>query len=166
MRFPAFALNRRHCSRPKISHSSPSAASQAQNSPSAIWRLSIKQILSVNSILLASPLLRSCVCGGGAAPAVREEQAAIRYYVSGIVQGVGYRYFARGAARKLGLAGYVRNLNDGRVEVYAIGLPAALNALRDELHRGPHSAKVSGVIEESASLDSRFTDQFSIEFDA
>jgi acylphosphatase len=97
---------------------------------------------------------------------VREEQAARRYYVSGIVQGVGYRYFARGAARKLGLAGYVRNLTDGRVEAYAIGPPADLNALRDELRRGPHSAQVSSVTEEPASLDSRFGDQFSIEFDA
>lgn len=127
--------------------------------------LSIKQILSVNSILLAHPLLKSCVCGGGAAPAVREEQAARRYYVSGMVQGVGYRYFARGAARKLGLAGYVRNLNDGRVEVYAIGALAALDALRDELHRGPHSSEVSSVTEEPAALDSRFADRFSIEFD-
>jgi acylphosphatase len=122
-------------------------------------------IRSVDSILLASPLLRSCVCGGGAASAVREEQAARRYYVSGMVQGVGYRYFSRGAARKLGLAGYVRNLTDGRVEVYAIGPPADLNALRDELHRGPHSSRVSSVAEEPASLDSRFADQFSIEFD-
>jgi acylphosphatase len=96
---------------------------------------------------------------------VREEQEARRYYVSGIVQGVGYRYFARGVARKLGVVGYVRNLNDGRVEVYAIGAPEALNALRDELHRGPHSSKVSSVTEEPASLDSRFADQFSIEFD-
>ena len=96
---------------------------------------------------------------------MRQEQAARRYYVSGMVQGVGYRYFARGAARKLGLAGYVRNLNDGRVEVYAIGALAALDALRDELHRGPHSSKVSSVTEEAASHDSRFADQFSIEFD-
>ena len=96
---------------------------------------------------------------------MREEQATRRYYVSGIVQGVGYRYFARGAARKLGLTGYVRNLNDGRVEVYAIGAPADLEALREELHRGPHSSKVSSVAEEPALLDLRFVEQFSIEFD-
>lgn len=96
---------------------------------------------------------------------MREEQTGRRYYVSGMVQGVGYRYFARGAARKLGLAGYVTNLNDGRVEVYAIGTPAALNALSDELRRGPHSSQVSSVTEEAASHDSRFADQFSIEFD-
>lgn len=96
---------------------------------------------------------------------MREEQAARRYYVSGMVQGVGYRYFARGVARKLGLAGYVRNLNDSRVEVYAIGAPAALDAFRGELYRGPHSARVTAVTEEPASHDSRFADQFSIEFD-
>ena len=94
-----------------------------------------------------------------------EEQAARRYYVSGLVQGVGYRHFARGAARKLSLGGYAKNLIDGRVEVYAIGPAAALNALREELNRGPHSSKVSSVTEEPASHDSRFADQFSIEFD-
>jgi acylphosphatase len=96
---------------------------------------------------------------------VREERAARRYYVNGMVQGVGYRYFAKGAAKRLGVAGYARNLRDGRVEVYAIGFPESLDILRSELHRGPGSARVSGVTEEAAPLDSRFADQFSIEYD-
>ena len=82
-----------------------------------------------------------------------------------MVQGVGYRYFAKGAAQRLGLVGYVRNLRDGRVEVYAAGSPASLDTLRTELHRGPRSAQVSGVIEEQATLDSPFANQFSIEYD-
>jgi len=97
---------------------------------------------------------------------VREERAAKRYFVSGIVQGVGYRYFAKGVAQRLGVAGYVRNLLDGRVEVYAIGVEQSLNALLVELHRGPRSGRVSGVSEEPADLESRFADQFSIEYDA
>ena len=66
-----------------------------------------------------------------------EKQIAKRYYVSGMVQGVGYRYFAQRTARGLALAGYTRNLSDGRVEVYAVGPDASLASLRTELMRGP-----------------------------
>jgi len=96
---------------------------------------------------------------------VREKQEARRYYVSGMVQGVGYRYFAQRAAGRLGLAGYVKNLRDGRVEVYAVGLAEALAALRGELERGPGGAVVSGVSEETATLDPQFAHNFSIEHD-
>ncbi|MGH9563474.1 MAG: acylphosphatase [Terracidiphilus sp.] len=92
-----------------------------------------------------------------------EERQARRYHVSGVVQGVGYRFFAQSAARRLGLAGYVRNLRDGRVEVYAAGPREALDALRKDLERGPRSGKVSGVSEEPASIEQAFTDGFSIE---
>ncbi len=68
---------------------------------------------------------------------MREEPEARRYYVSGMVQGVGYRYFAQGAAERLGVAGYVKNLRDGRVEVYAAGPAKVLAALRTELDAGP-----------------------------
>jgi acylphosphatase len=80
-----------------------------------------------------------------------------------MVQGVGYRYFARRAALQLGMTGYVRNLRDGRVEVYAVGPAAKLAALRTELERGPRVAIVSSVTEEEASLDPRFAQTFSIE---
>jgi acylphosphatase len=96
---------------------------------------------------------------------VQQDQAARRYYVSGTVQGVGYRYFAQGAAKRLGLAGYTRNLRDGRVEVYAIGPAGGLDALRADLERGPHSSSVSGVHEEQAALDPRHADGFSIEYE-
>jgi acylphosphatase len=97
---------------------------------------------------------------------VRDEPRAKRYYVSGIVQGVGYRYFARGAAVRLGIAGYTRNLNDGRVEVYAVAPAESLAALRAALERGPESASVSRVVEEEAEIDARFQSGFSIEYDA
>ena len=83
--------------------------------------------------------------------------------MSGSVQGVGYRFFAVRAAQRLGLAGFVRNLNDGRVEVYAIGASRELDDLRQELERGPRAASVSGVAEEPADLLLRFSDGFSIE---
>ena len=96
---------------------------------------------------------------------VREERVARRFYVSGTVQGVGYRYFAQRASQRLGLAGYAKNLRDGRVEVYVVGPADSLHALRASLERGPQSARVSGVTEEEAPVDPRFADEFSIEYD-
>jgi acylphosphatase len=96
---------------------------------------------------------------------VLQGHQAKRYYVSGIVQGVGFRYFARQVAERLGIAGYAKNLRDGRVEVYAIAPPAALETLRAELKRGPRAAMVSGVAEEDAAVDPEYARDFSIERD-
>jgi acylphosphatase len=97
---------------------------------------------------------------------VRDALRSKRYYVSGTVQGVGFRYFVEHAARQLDLSGYVRNLSDGRVEVYAIGLRASLSVLRQELQHGPRGAFVSRVDEEEAPFESQFSESFSIEYDA
>ncbi len=70
---------------------------------------------------------------------------ARRYIVRGRVQGVGYRYFAKGAAEKLGLSGYARNLDDGTVEVVATGRPQAIEDLLGHLQRGPRMAEVHAV---------------------
>jgi acylphosphatase len=77
-------------------------------------------------------------------------QVARRWLIRGRVQGVGFRYFAQRAAAQLGLAGYVRNLDDGRVEVYAIGPEAKLSELAGVLHRGPRWAEVHGMEEQEA----------------
>jgi acylphosphatase len=97
---------------------------------------------------------------------VRDELSSKRYFVSGTVQGVGFRYFVERAARHLKISGYVRNLMDGRVEVYAIGDDGSLAVLRGELERGPRGALVSDVDEEEAALESRYSESFSIEYDA
>jgi acylphosphatase len=91
-------------------------------------------------------------------------QQVRRYYVSGMVHGVGYRFFAQRVAERLGVRGYVRNLGDGRVEVYAVGSEASLVELVRELEQGPEAAVVSDVVEEPAHLDPRFERGFSIEF--
>jgi acylphosphatase len=91
---------------------------------------------------------------------------ARRYFVSGIVQGVGYRFFAERTALRLKLTGYVKNLRDSRVEVYAIGDEDSLQALRAELRRGPAGASITNVTEEEAPVDSRFENKFSIDYDA
>jgi acylphosphatase len=88
---------------------------------------------------------------------------AARYFVSGTVQGVGYRFFARQTAFRMGLTGFVKNLRDGRVEVYAVGTAQSLAAFGNELRRGPLGAAVSGVTEEDAEIDPRFAAGFSIE---
>jgi acylphosphatase len=93
-------------------------------------------------------------------PQARESRC---YFVTGMVQGVGYRYFAMRVARRLGLGGYVRNLADGRVEVYAVGSASKLHEFRKELERGPHGASVASVAEEEAALNPEFERGFSIE---
>jgi acylphosphatase len=70
---------------------------------------------------------------------------ARRIVVSGRVQGVGFRWFVRQAARELGLAGRVRNLPDGTVEVAVAGPEEALAALRERLREGPPGARVAGL---------------------
>jgi acylphosphatase len=114
----------------------------------------------------AEALLKSRVCSSWAESAVHEERNAKRYYVSGMVQGVGYRYFVERAARHLQLAGYVRNLRDGRVEAYAIGPAESLTALRQTLERGPKGAFVTSVAEEDATTVLKYAEVFSIEYDA
>ena len=66
-------------------------------------------------------------------------------YVSGRVQGVGFRYFVMQNAETLGLTGWVRNLRDGRVEVVAEGPHEALDRLLAALRKGPMSAEVGDV---------------------
>lgn len=68
-----------------------------------------------------------------------------RYRARGRVQGVGFRWFVAKTARRLGLAGHVRNLADGSVEVVASGEPAELDRLARALAEGPPGASVAGV---------------------
>lgn len=69
----------------------------------------------------------------------------LRYVVTGMVQGVGFRWFVARHARSLGFAGYARNLPDGRVEVVLRGPEEALPALEELLRSGPASAQVEGL---------------------
>jgi acylphosphatase len=68
-----------------------------------------------------------------------------RFIVAGHVQGVGFRWFVARHARGLGLSGYARNLEDGRVEVVATGDEAGLARLAELLRSGPANAHVTGV---------------------
>jgi acylphosphatase len=71
------------------------------------------------------------------------------------VQGVGYRYFALRVARELKLAGWVRNLADGRVEALASGPVARLKRFDSELRIGPPRAEVKSVETEDVAADAK-----------
>jgi acylphosphatase len=81
---------------------------------------------------------------------------AKKFLISGRVQGVGYRYFADRWASQLGICGYVKNLWDGNVEVYAIGDAAALEVLKHQLAEGPRSAYVAAISESDETVDKRY----------
>jgi acylphosphatase len=85
----------------------------------------------------------------------RQPQIARRWLVHGRVQGVGFRYFVERSAQELGLTGYARNLDDGRVEVYAVGPPEKINQLAGLLRIGPRWADVRGVEEQEAAVEGR-----------
>lgn len=74
-----------------------------------------------------------------------EGSARCHLWIGGLVQGVGFRYFAGRTARRLGLAGVARNLADGRVEVIAEGPQASLESFIAELRAGPSGASVRSV---------------------
>ena len=77
---------------------------------------------------------------------------AFRIRVSGRVQGVGFRWFTRKAAAEIGgLAGRVRNLPDGRVEVEVAGEPERIEAFRHRLRQGPSGSRVTGLEEQEIS---------------
>lgn len=78
---------------------------------------------------------------------------ATRFLIEGVVQGVGFRFFAERAARGLGIRGFVRNLPDGRVEAVAAGSPEGLRAFAEQLRRGPRGARVEAVRAGEAELD-------------
>ncbi len=75
-----------------------------------------------------------------------------RYVVSGRVQGVGFRWFVEREAAQLGIAGWVRNCENGDVEVMATGTREQLGALRQKLQQGPRAARVDHVGESKAPL--------------
>lgn len=83
----------------------------------------------------------------------------LHFLIQGRVQGVGFRWFVHREASELELRGWVRNTEDGDVEVVAAGHPDDLDELRASLRRGPRGSRVDRIIEhileesEAAALD-------------
>jgi len=86
----------------------------------------------------------------------------LHLYVTGRVQGVGFRFFAINRARKYGITGWVKNLYDGRVEIEAEGKKQNLILFLNDIKLGPSSAHVSKVIEEWQEVDFLHYNDFSI----
>jgi acylphosphatase len=82
----------------------------------------------------------------------KQNAVARRYTIRGRVQGVGYRYFAQAQAVELGVRGWVRNRDDGCVEVHAEGSSEQLSAYCGLLRQGPRWSDVRGVEEQEAAL--------------
>jgi acylphosphatase len=78
---------------------------------------------------------------------MRSDNVARRLFVTGEVQGVGFRYFAQRSSARHQVRGYVKNLPDGRVEVWAEGSAKAVNEFRMDLAAGPAYSNVTGVEE-------------------
>jgi len=73
-----------------------------------------------------------------------------RYVVSGRVQGVGFRWFVEREAAQIGLTGWVRNCENGDVEVMATATREQHSLLRQKLQQGPRAARVDTVSEAPA----------------
>ncbi len=71
----------------------------------------------------------------------------LHFLIRGRVQGVGFRWFVQREASELELRGWVRNTEDGDLEVVAAGTPEDLHELRTSLRRGPRGARVDNLIE-------------------
>lgn len=86
-----------------------------------------------------------------------------RVVVKGIVQGVGYRYFAVQQARRYNIKGWVKNKIDGSVEVVCEGEEDNINEFIKELKRGPFSADVQALSIEEEKYKGEFQD-FEVRF--
>lgn len=82
---------------------------------------------------------------------------AKRYLISGRVQGVGFRFFAEREASRLGIRGYVKNLTNGSVEVYAAGAPNSVEAFGRRLAEGPRAAAVTHIEESNQPVNHKYS---------
>jgi acylphosphatase len=80
----------------------------------------------------------------------------VHLIVSGMVQGVGFRYYVHHAARRHYLKGWVKNLADGRVETMAEGDEFELRAFVDEIKKGSRFSRVDDVEVEWLSFSNQF----------
>ncbi|WP_232818179.1 acylphosphatase [Zobellella maritima] len=80
-------------------------------------------------------------------------KVAKKIWVSGLVQGVGFRYYTQRQAEILGVSGYARNLADGRVEVVAEGEQHNVQQMVDWLEQGgPSHARVDALEQEEITV--------------
>lgn len=88
--------------------------------------------------------------------------ATIHLEIAGRVQGVGFRWFARQQARRLGIDGWAVNTRDGTVEIVAKGEPGALKQLEAAVAQGPSGAIVKSISELPAISEDDIPDGFDV----
>jgi acylphosphatase len=86
-------------------------------------------------------------------PSQQQEQIRAHVFVTGRVQGVGYRFSTVDQAKELDINGWVRNLPDGRVEALFEGSKAAVEEMIKWCHKGPRAAVVKDVAVEYEELE-------------
>ena len=90
---------------------------------------------------------------------------AANVYVHGFVQGVGFRHFTYRKSQECGVYGFVRNLRDGRVQVFAEGDQRCMDRFLAEIRRGPPGARVRQMELEERAYTGRYR-EFSVILDA
>ena len=83
-------------------------------------------------------------------------KSAVKIIVKGRVQGVGYRWFALNNAEKFGIKGFVKNLYNGNVEVFAEGEDADLLKFIEKLKEGPPFSNVADIETDYKDFEGRF----------
>jgi len=81
-----------------------------------------------------------------------------RIVISGLVQGVAFRYYTRDKARRVGVTGWVRNLPDGRVEAVIEGSPEGVEEVIAWCRKGPRASRVDRVQVHEEPASNEFTD--------
>src|SRR3954469_13273131 len=115
----------------------------------------IKQICILLMLLVSScdkPASTRPATGPTSGPALRQ----VHVFVSGKVQGVGFRAFTKEKADEVGVKGWVKNLLDGRVEAVMQGPSDAIRKVLAGVKRGPRSARVDGVEVKDEKVGERF----------
>jgi acylphosphatase len=117
----------------------------------------MKPLIVLLTLASFAPITARAAAAADDAPAVRKH-----WFVSGRVQGVGFRAFTYEAATDLHLKGWVRNLTDGRVEAVAEGDEKSINDLLARVKKGPRSAQVKSVEEAHADAAEKLAPKFEI----
>jgi len=81
------------------------------------------------------------------------EIKGIHAFVEGRVQGVWYRDFTKRLAQEMGVTGWVKNIDDGRVELKAFGHDELLSRFTEKLHEGPPAADVTTIVITEISVE-------------
>jgi acylphosphatase len=114
------------------------------------------------TLLVTMALLVLASLAIGARADEPEKVVRKHWFVSGQVQGVGFRAWTYEAATELKLRGWVRNLTDHRVEIVAEGNERAVAALLERVKKGPPQSRVHGIKDAKVDEKERLVERFEI----